>query len=129
MGEFIKAEEVKKRTRNSELQSMATDDIDFIYIEAAERAIEQAMRLELDTDGFPRRWAGRMRATARLEDEYRADFEKAAFMTVEHMASNPGGFKAEAFGGGSVQHDRDIVPPAAKVLMRKWSQPRRIGRA
>jgi len=129
MGDFISAEELKTKSRIPELDVMEPDDIEFIYIDAAERAIELALNLDLNTDRQPRRWAGRMDADQALEDKYREDYARATFLTVERAAANPHGLKQQSVQGASATYDNDTVPPAAKILMRRWSKPRRIGRA
>lgn len=129
MGDFLTAETLKTKTRVPTLCDAEPDDIEFIYIDVAERAIEEALNLDLNTDRQPRHWAGRMDATPRIEDEFKEDYEKATFYTVERMASNPGDLRTQTIQGASVQYQTELVPMGAKVIMRRWGQPLRIGRA
>ena len=129
MGDFLTAETLKTKTRVPVLCDSEPDDIEFVYIDVAERAIEEALNLDLNTDRQPRHWAGRMDATQRIEDEFREDYEKATFHTVERMASNPGELRSQQIGGASVEYQTNLIPMAAKVIMKRWSQPLRIGRA
>ncbi len=129
MGDFLTAETLKTKTHVPTLCDAEPDDIEFIYIDVAERAIELALNLDLNTNRQPRHWAGRMDATPRIEDEFREDYEKATFHTVERLASNPGNLKSQTVGSASVSYETDLVPMGAKVIMRRWSQTLRIGRA
>jgi len=128
MGDFLTAETLKTKTHVPALCAAEPDDIEFVYIDVAERAIEEALNLDLNTNRQPRHWAGRMDGTPRIEDEFKDDYEKATFHMVERMASNPHNLKSQAIGSANVSYETDFVPTAAKVIMRRWSQSLRIGR-
>lgn len=132
MGDFISAEEVKTLARVPELKAMEPEDLEEIYVATAERAIEEVLNLDLNTDGRPRHWEGRMQSPTdgpRLTLEYQTDYRRAAFLTIEHMAQNPQNLRSESVGGASWSPAVLAIPPGARVLMRRWSRPGRIGRA
>jgi len=130
MGDFITAEELQTKARLPELNSMEPDDIEFIYIDVAERALEVSLALDLNTDRQPRNWAGLMDSTPRLEDEFRESYARAVFHIVERMASNPYRYKQQSVEGASASYGLEMVDDVARLLMSKWATgQRRIGRA
>jgi hypothetical protein len=131
MGDFIRADEVKTKARVPELQAMEPDDLEFIYIDPAERLIENHFNLDLDTDRDPRHWAGRFDSPidgARLRSEFQADYKRAAFLTIEQMAANPQHLQGQSVKGASWTYDWDYIHPAVSALMARWKKPVRIGR-
>lgn len=130
MGNFITAEELQTKARLPELNAMEPDDLEFIYIDVAEQMIEVALNLNLNTSNQPEKWAGRMDATPRLEDEFRESYARAVFHVVERMASNPYRYTQQSVQGASATYSLNLVDDTVRTLMNKWTTgQRRIGRA
>jgi hypothetical protein len=132
MGDFISAEEIQTKSQIPVLNSMNADDIEFIYIDLAERAVEVALGLDLNTDRQPAAWAGRMDAEPRLQDEFIESYARAVFWIVERLAANPQRLKQQSVQGASAVYGAGLVDSTVRMIMDKWtglSGTRRIGRA
>jgi hypothetical protein len=133
MGTFVEPEDVKQKTLAGAqiLKTMDTEDIDDLFIIPAEKAIAEVCNLDLNTDGYPRRWYARFTSAnggARLLAEYLADYRRAVLITVNHMGNNPHKDITRSIRGSTTIYSSQLVPSIVKSVMRKWSQPRRLFR-
>jgi hypothetical protein len=130
MGTFLEATEMKQKSLVPTIQTMELDDLDDLFIFPAERMIAEACNLGLNTDGVPWRWAGRFETPnggPRLLAEYQADYRLATIQVVNRMAANPLGQRRQTVRGMSMIFGSRI-PGEVKILMKKWSAPKRIFR-
>lgn len=128
MGDFITAIEMKRHALVPLVNQLDNDVLDVNFIIPAEKLIAQACNLNLDTDGEPWGWYSYFEDHPNKRTEYLDDYKMAVVMTVNNMASNPLGFGSQGVSGASSTFSAMKVPPAARVLMDKWGEPRRLQR-
>lgn len=134
MGNFVKAEEMRTKllpaAKNS-VGHMEPDDLDDLFIVPAERMIEQACNLRLNTDYYPADWSGRFETAdnaATLIANFQSDYKKAVFWVVNMLAANPMMDAVRRVGNASTIFSNARIPPQARAVMQKWSAPRMIYR-
>lgn len=129
MGFFVSPIEMKSKALSPLIQQMETPALDSLFIEPAERMIEEAFQLNLTTDGYPEHLSALFQTTGyeRLRNQYQKDMKQAIILLVNRMAINPHGYGSQSLSGGSVSYGRKI-PPEVKALMRRWGRPRRLFR-
>lgn len=131
MGVFLEALEMKTKATIPSLQHMELEALDDLFVIPAERLLEQACNLDLNTEGHPRLWHGRLTSgqnASRWLNDYLNDYRRATILTVNAMASQPQGIGQRTVRGASDSYSGRVIPPAAKAMMARWSAPRRLYR-
>ena len=130
MGMFVQPEEMKSKALVPLLKSIGMSELDELFIYPAERMIEEAFRLELDTDGDPLHFTAKMDSASypTLRTDFQTDFKRAVYLLVNRMAINWQGFGSQGVRSSSVTFGKKI-PEEVRSLMLKWGQPRRLYRA
>lgn len=121
MGLFVYAEDVVAKTRIQSVKTMDTEDIELLLIVPAEKRIEEAFDLNLDTDAMPRSWAGIFETRSDLLEKFQRDMRISVFLLVDRMASNPHGYSSQSVRGTSVSYGRSM-PQEIQSLMRQWGE-------
>jgi hypothetical protein len=120
MGTFLEPENLKERTDSPLLKRLELDDLDDRFIIPAERAIEAAFSLDLDTDNNPAIWAERFALQPHLVQRFANDYRRATILLVNRMADNPNAYASRTVGGASVVYPTGM-PEEVAVLMSGWS--------
>lgn len=129
MGMFLDAETYLSRTRIDSVKEMDTEDIEDLLIHPAERRLDEAFGLDLNTDGDPQHWWGRFEAdeTDKLRGKFQKDMRISVILVCDRMALNPRGLKSQTVRGASINYGAKM-PHEVKSLMRRWGTPNRLFR-
>ena len=120
MGVFTDAEKVKFRSRLDEIKQMDTEDIEDLLVRPAERRLEEAFSLDLDTDAQPRRlvqWF--VRRPDKLV-EFNRDMEICVILLIDRMQSNPHQHGNQVVGRSSVTFG-PRMPQEVVSIMAQWA--------
>ncbi len=120
MGTFTDAETLKSRTRLDEIKEMDGDDIEDMLIRPAERRLEEAFCLDLDTDAEPRhlvQWF--IRRPDKLV-EFRKDMAICVILLADRMESNPHQHRSQSVRSAAVTFG-PRMPHEVKSIMQQWS--------
>lgn len=128
MGTFLEAQDLKQRTDSPLLKRLEVDDIDDRFIIPAERSIEEAFALDLDTDNQPRNWATIFGNRDDLRTRFESDYRRAVILLVNRMADNPNAYASRSVGGASVVYPSGM-PDEVSTLMNRWSDQGDGGRS
>lgn len=120
MGAFLNPQDLKQRTDSPLLKRLEVDDLDDRFIIPAERAIEEAFALELDTDNEPLFWAATFATRSDLLLRFQNDYRLATIALVNRMADNPQSYSSRSVGGASVVYSQGM-PEEVEILMSKWT--------
>lgn len=133
MGTFLSSDEFLRRNAwMGQFAGLNDSDVDEVWIYPAERAIEEAFGLDLNTDDQPRHWAAAMDDVvdgARIEAEFQADYARATELFIKNWAANPTGSAESMSGKHSAVYARSWITPPIRALMRRWERKRYVGRA
>jgi hypothetical protein len=127
MGEFLDAEDLKAKPIVDLIRQLECDDLDDLFIIPAEKAIEDACNLNLDTDADPYHWRGRFEQEPGWRDKFRADYRRSVILLVNRWATNPHALGSQSVSGGSAVYGGRF-PTQIYSLMRKWGMPNRLSR-
>ena len=120
MGTFLEAEDLKLRTDSPLLKRLEVDDIDDRFIIPAERSIEEAFALDLNTDNEPRNWEALFGTRPDLATRFQDDYRRAVILLVNRMADNPNAYASRTVGGASVTYPTGM-PEEVATLMNRWT--------
>jgi len=120
VGSFLEAEDLKQRTDSPLVKRMELDDLDDRFIVPAERAIEEAFGLELDTDNIPWHRKAEFELRSDLRDRFTEDYRRSVIALVNFWADNPHAYGSQSVGGASVVYGSGW-PPQISVLMNRWT--------
>ena len=121
MGLWAEPQEIKDYAQVDNLKRMETRIIEKLYIQPAERIIEEVYRLYLNDDGLPISWAGRFEIDSELQADFEKDCKLAVILLVNRMAANPHGIKQQTVGGATAVFP-DLPPPEVDVIMHRWAR-------
>lgn len=127
MGAFLDSETYLSKTQVDSVKQMDTEDIEDRLIFPAERRLDEAFNLGLNTDAEPYHWVGRFDLRPALRTEYQRTMRICTIILCDRMALNPRGLATQSVRGASVNYGAKM-PHEIKSLMRKWSQPNRLFR-
>ena len=127
MGDFASSADVTKYALVDSLISMDMDTLEFMFIVPAERIIEEAFCLSLNTDRIPYHWESQFELYSWKEDNFKADYKRAVILLVNRMATNPHEYASESVRGAAVSH-RLGMPAGVAALMRRWGTDRELYR-
>lgn len=128
MGVYLEPEDAKLMTQSDALRLLDVSIIDEMYVIPAESVLQQALRLEVNTDGEPWKWAGTFDERPDLRTRYWADCRRATQFIVDRMALNPHGFSSQSSAGISVSYG-GMVPDQARSIMAQWAKTGSVFRA
>lgn len=120
MGTFLEAEDLKLRTDSPLIKRLEVDDIDDRFIIPAERAIEEAFALDLDTDNEPLFWAATFATRSDLLARFQNDYRIATILLVNRMADNPQAYSSRSIDGASVVYSLGM-PDDVATIMSRWA--------
>lgn len=127
MGIHVDADELKSRARLESIKSLSIDEIEDLLIAPAEAMIEEAFRLDLNTDGDPTYWEQIFDQYPRRRARFVQDYKRAIYLMINRMEVNPDGYGSQSVRGASVTFGKKI-PEEVRAIMRKWGRPRRLYR-
>ena len=119
MGLFIDPLDVRGKSRLDSIKDMETEDIELLLIRPAERRLEEAFNLDLDTDAEPRRWSSTFSTRSDLLLKFKLDMKAALLLLIDRMEENPRGHGRESVRGASVSFGA-AMPREVIVLVRPW---------
>jgi len=120
MGTFLEPEDLKQRTDSPLIKRLELDDLDDRFIVPAERSIEAAFNLDLNTDDEPAMWAADFATRPDLRTRFELDYKRATILLVNRTADNPNAYSSRSVGGASVTYPTGM-PEEVAVLMGPWS--------
>jgi len=120
MGLFTDPEKLKSRSRLDEIKQMDTEDIEDLLIRPAERRLEEAFCLELNSDAQPYHLVSFFERRPTKLTEFNRDMEICVILLVDRMESNPHGHVNQQVRGSSVTFGRRM-PQEITSIMRQWS--------
>ena len=131
MGNFATATEVKASALSPQVTALSNDLLEDMYIVLAERILEEAYNLDLNSANTePNHWedyfdTANDGAAKRLE--WQRDIKAATIWLVNRMVINPHEFKSQGMGSASASHGR-AMPSHIGPLLRRWARARVIYR-
>lgn len=120
MGSFAYAGEVKARSRLDEIKEMDSEDVEDLLIRPAERRLEEAFCLDLNTDAIPRHLASHLASRPDRLTEFQRDMKICVILLVDRMESNPHGHASQTVRGSQVVFGKRM-PQEVSSMMRQWS--------
>ena len=127
MGFFIESAELKRLTNDVNVQTMDKDVLEELYIWPAERRIEEAFNLNLDTNYDPSHLVARFTQRPVLRTQFQTDMKRAVLHLVTYWMSNVNHLRQEGIGGANAVYG-PRMPPAVSALMRRWMKFPRVTR-
>jgi len=114
-----------------DIGSLSADRILIKYLLPAERILDEEFRLDMDSGGFPARWAPRFDNATDGEaqrSKFLQDWKVAIYALIERLALNPHELKEERTGRVTAKYGPRI-PSICATMLRRWGQPGRVFRA
>ena len=127
MGNFATADQVKRMARVDILKSMDSEVIEDLFIIPAERMIEEAFNLDLNTDYIPYHWEAAFDDKAWKQTNFENDYRRAVIYLVNRMAVNEHNYSQQSVRGATASY-RVKIPRESAALMRRWGKPREVFR-
>lgn len=127
MGRYLEAEYMKSMAMVDLIKTMDSEVLEDLFIYPAEKMLEEAFALNLNTEGFPYHWDGYFKNRADKKAEFLKDYKLATAYLVNRLALNPHGYQQQSIGSASATYSR-WIPRECEILLRKWGQPRVVTR-
>lgn len=131
MGNFATATQVKDNALSPQVTALSDTVLEDMYIVLAERILEEAYNLNLNSANTePNHWEDYFDTAidgAARRVEWQRDIKAATIWLVNRMVINPHEFKSQGMGSASAAYGR-AMPSHIGALLRRWARARIIYR-
>jgi len=136
MGKWISAEEIKSLTTNPSLKMLSLEQIELMYVEPAERRLDEFYGMDLETNRLDPPYPGVVPEDipTKRHEEFRLyphrkvmfykDCKLSVLLLIQRMAVNPDGYLSQSISGASAEFG-NTMPAEIGNLMRRWFIPNR----